>query len=234
MDHARTRCDPHVISPLRQHHNVRFRHRLMSLEPYVSPDPGGPQTVKIRGGADVTVMANSARRYVDAPHKQRCVVALQEERETADRSIVASDLSWRTLAMVQGSPLRWLVEVCLEDWQSSAGWGQLTTQPDEEGSSRRLILRLRLDHGLRCHPHPRARLEHQLPACTVGSLHATARADILLACIRARLFADNSPRTVQPLEPCARRGVATGSIQKAQAQPRSAQAGTNPGMKISR
>ena len=191
MDHASTLFDTQVISPLRQNQNVRFRNRLMSLEQYFSQYPGVPQKVKIRGGAEVTVMANSARLYVDAHHKKRFVVALQDERETEYRYIVASDLSWRTLASVQGYTLRWLVEVFLEDWQSDEGWGQLTKQPDAEGSSRSLILSLLLDHCLLCHPHQRARLEHKLPACTVGSLQATARADSLLAFIRELLVADN-------------------------------------------
>jgi hypothetical protein len=191
MDHASTRCDTPVISPRRPTQNVRCRHRLMSREPDVSPDPGVPPKGTIRGGAEVTVMAQRARLDVDAPHKKRCGVALQDERETEERESVAADLSWRTLAMVQGSTLRWLVEVFLEDWKSSAGWGQLTTQPDAEGASRSLILSLRLEHCLRCHPHQRARLEHTRPACTVGSLQAQARADLLWALIRELLFADN-------------------------------------------
>ena len=191
MDQASTLFDTQVISQLRQNQNVRFRNRLISLEQYFSQYPGVPQKVKIRGGAEVTVMANSARLYVDAHHKKRFVVALQYEQETEYRYIVASDLSWRTLDIVQGYTLRWLVEVFLEDWKSYEGWGQLTKQPDEEGSSHGLILSLLLDHCLLVHPQQLARLEHKLPACTVGSLQAKARADILLAFIRELLFADN-------------------------------------------
>jgi hypothetical protein len=190
-DQASTLFDTQVSSQLRQNQNVRFRNRLMSREPYFSQSPGVPQTVKIRGGAEVTVMAQSARLYGDAHHKNRFVVALQDEQETEYRSMVASDLSWRTLDRVQGYTRRWLVEVFLADWKSYDGWGQLPKQPDEEGSSRSLILSLLLDHCLLCHPHQRARLEHNLPADTVGSLHAKARADILLAFIRELLFADN-------------------------------------------
>ena len=105
--------------------------------------------------------------------------------------VVASDLSWRTLDMVQGYTLRWLVEVFLQDWKAHEGWGQLTKQPDEDGSSRGLILSLRLDHGLLCHPHQRARLENNLPACTVGSLQQRTRVDCLLAFIRDLILADN-------------------------------------------
>jgi hypothetical protein len=34
------------------------------------------------------------------------------------RSLIASDLSWRTLDIVQGQTLRWLVEVFIQDWKS--------------------------------------------------------------------------------------------------------------------
>jgi len=191
MDQATMLFGTQVISQLRKNQNVRFRHKLISLEQYFSQYPGVPQTVKIRGDEEVTVMVNSARLYVDAHHTKRFVMALTYEDETDYRYIVASDLSWRTLDIVQGYTLRWLVEVFLEDWKSYEGWGQLTKQPDEDGSSRSLILSLLLDHCLLCHPHQRARLEHKLPACTVGSLQARVQADSLLAFIRELLFADN-------------------------------------------
>jgi hypothetical protein len=78
-----------------------------------------------------------------------------------------------------------------EDWKSYEGWGQLTKQPDEEGSRRSLILSLRLDHCLLCHPYQQARLEHKLPAGTVGSLPARVRVDSFLAFIRELRLADS-------------------------------------------
>ena len=191
MEQAAQLFSTQVISQLRQHQNVRFRHRLIHLETYFSPHPGVPHTVTIRGDAEVTVMVNRARLSVDAHHQKRFVMALQYEDETNDRDIVASDLSWRTVDMVQGDPLRWLVEVFLEDWKSYEGWGQLTKQPDEDGSSHGLILSLLLDHCLLVHPHQLARLENNLPACTVGSLLAKTRVESLLAFIRELLVADN-------------------------------------------
>ena len=82
------------------------------------------------------------------------------------------------------------MEVFLEDWKVHEGWGQLTTQPDEEGSSRSLVLSLLLDHCLLCHPQQLARLENNLPACTVGSLQARIRVESLLAFIRELLLED--------------------------------------------
>jgi hypothetical protein len=191
MEQAAQLFSTQVISQLRQNQNVRFRNRLINLEKYFSQHPGVPQTVKIRGDAEVTVMVNSARLYVDAHHQKRFVIALKYEDETNYRYIVASDLSWRTLDIVQGYTLRWLVEVFLEDWKSYEGWGQLTKQPDEDGSSHGLILSLLLDHCLLVHPQQLARLENNLPACTVGSLLAKTRVESLLAFIRELLVADN-------------------------------------------
>jgi hypothetical protein len=191
MDQASTLFGTQVISQLRHNQNVRFRNRLISLEKYFTQSPGVPHMLKIRGGEEVPVRVSSARLYVDAHHTKRFVMALTYEGESASRYLVASDLSWRTLDIVQGSTLRWLVEVFLEDWKSYEGWGQLTKQPDEDGSSHGLILSLLLDHCLLCHPYQRARLEHKLPACTVGSLQARVRVDSLLAFIRELLLADN-------------------------------------------
>ena len=118
-------------------------------------------------------------------------MALKYEHESEYRDLVASDLSWRTVDIVQGYTLRWLVEVFLEDWKVYEGWGQLTKQPDEEGSSRSLVLSLRLDHCLLLHPQPLARLDNHLPACTVGSLRERTRVESLLECIRALILQDN-------------------------------------------
>src|ERR1700752_3059866 len=85
-----------------QHQNVRFRHKLISLEQYFTQSPGVPPRVRIRGGEEVTVLVSRARLSVDAHHKKRFVGALKYPDEMDYRSVVASDLSWRTLDIVQG------------------------------------------------------------------------------------------------------------------------------------
>jgi hypothetical protein len=179
-----------VISQLRHNQNVRFRGKLISIETYFTLSPGVPHTIKLRGHEEVQVSVSSARLYVDAHQTKRFVIALKYAHEAEYRYLVASDLSWRTLDIVQGYTLRWLVEVFLEDWKVHEGWGQLTKQPDEEGSSRSLVLSLLLDHCLLCHPQQLARLENNLPACTVGSLQARIRVESLLAFIRELLLED--------------------------------------------
>jgi hypothetical protein len=191
MEQAAKLFGTQVISQLHKNQNVRFRQKLISIEQYFTHYPGVPQHMRIRGDKDVSVMVSSARLYVDAHHQKRFVIALKYAQETDYRYIVASDLSWRTLDIVQGYTLRWLVEVFFEDWKVNEGWGQLTKQPDEDGSSRSLILSLLLDHCLLLHPHQLARLENKLPAYTVGSLQQRTRVDYLLAFIRELILADN-------------------------------------------
>jgi hypothetical protein len=83
------------------------------------------------------------------------------------------------------------IEVFFQDWKSYEGWGQLTKQPDQEGSSRSLILSLLLDHALLFHPEQLARLENKLPAITVGSLHERIKAENLLQFIQGLLSEGN-------------------------------------------
>ena len=84
--------------------------------------------------------------------------------------MIASDLSWRTLDVVQGHTLRWLVEVFIQDWKSHEGWAQLTKQPGTEGARHSVILSLLVDHSLFVHPDQQHQLKNNLPAYTVGSL----------------------------------------------------------------
>ena len=106
-------------------------------------------------------------------------MALQYEGEDTSRSLIASDLTWRTLDMVQGQTLRWLVAVFIQDWKSYAGWSPLTKQPGVEGARKSVILSLLVEHALLVHPDQHAQLPHNLPAYTVGSL----RAHVQVACL---------------------------------------------------
>ena len=50
----------------------------------------------------VVVLVGSARLYVCSHHTKRFVVALKDEDEETYRSLMASDLTWRTLDIVGG------------------------------------------------------------------------------------------------------------------------------------
>ena len=118
---------------------------------------------------------------------------MKYEGEKKYRYIVASNLSWRTLDIVEAYTLRWLVEVFFEDWKAHEGWGRLTKQTGEDGSSPSLILSLLVDHSLFFHSAQQALLENKLPACTVGSLIDKIKVDCFLEFIREIV----SPKTLK-------------------------------------
>jgi len=180
-----------VISQLRSNQVVRDKNKKVSLADYFASQPACTRTVSLRGQEKLITFA-AARLYVSAHHQKRLVIALKYDGETEYRYLVASNLSWRVLDVLEVYGLRWLVEVFFQDWKSYEGWGQLTKQPDQEGSSRSLILSLLLDHSLLFHHEQLARLENKLPAATVGSLHEKIKAENLLQFIQ-RLLADTDP-----------------------------------------
>jgi hypothetical protein len=189
-----------VISQLRNNQNLRFRGKKYSVEQYFRIFPGVTQTIRLRGGEPVTVTVGSARLPVCAHQGQkRFVIALKYEGEEDYRYLVATDLSWRTLDIVQAYTFRWLIEVFFADWKAHEGWGALTKQPGEEGSSRSLILSLLVDHCLLLHPDQLAQIENKQPAYTVGSLSNRVKVDSLLTIIRELVTADNPVEQLQRL-----------------------------------
>ena len=200
MDAASSLCGGvQVVSQLRGNQKVRFRNRELSLPVFFERYPGVPQTIRLRGGEPVEVIVSSARLHVCAHGKKRFVIALKYAGEDEYRYLVATDLSWRTLDIVQAYTLRWLVEVFLEDWKLYEGWGNLAKQPDEEGSSRGLTLSLLCDHALILHPEQLTRLEDKQPAYTVGSLRDHCKSEAFLDCIRQILAADNPAEQFEEL-----------------------------------
>ena len=168
-----------VISQARSNQHVRLHQRTQPLAAYFATHPGIPQTIRIRGGDERVAMVRSARLYVCSHKTKRFIVAIKYDEEETYRYLMASDLTWRTLDIVQGHSLRWLVEVFVQDWKGHEGWAQLTKQPGAEGARRSVILSLLVDHALFVHPDQEAQLKNNLPAYTVGSL----RANVQVACL---------------------------------------------------
>jgi hypothetical protein len=179
-----------VISQIRANQLIRFRNRNMPVEKYFASFPGTLQTIRVRGGEEIKAVLGSARLHVHAHRKKRFVIALKYEGEDEYRYIIASDLSWRTLDIVEAYTLRWLVEVFFQDWKGNEGWGTLTKQIGEEGSNRSLILSLLVDHSLLFHPVQLARIENKLPAYTVGSLTAKVKVEAMLATFEQIILSD--------------------------------------------
>jgi hypothetical protein len=186
-----------VSSQRRSHQTVRLHKREQHVADYFATHPGTPHTIRIRGGEEVIAIVGSARLYVCSHNTKRFVVALQYEGEETYRDLIASDLSWRTLDIVQGQTLRGLVEVFMQDWKSSEGWSQLTKQPGEEGARQSVLLSLLVDHRRFVHPDHQAQLQTNLPAYTVGSLRANAQVECLVDVIDDLVSSDHPQDTLK-------------------------------------
>ena len=108
-----------VIAQSRSNQHIRVGQRDQHVADYCATHPGTPHTIRIRGGDEVVAMVRSARLYVCSHKTKRCIVAMKYEGEETYRSLIASDLSWRTLDIVQGHSLRWLVEIFQPYYDSS-------------------------------------------------------------------------------------------------------------------
>jgi hypothetical protein len=100
-----------VLSPIRSNQPIRVGKRDQHVADYFATHPGTLYPIRIRGGEAVVAMVGSARLYVCAHKTKRCIVAIKYAEEETYRYLIASDLSWRTLDIVQGHTLRWLVEI---------------------------------------------------------------------------------------------------------------------------
>ena len=179
-----------VISQIRSTQKVRLRKREQNVSDYFATHPGTPHTICIRGGQEVVAIVGSARLYVCAHKTKRFVVALKYEDAETYRYLIASDLRWRTLDIVQGQTLRWLVEVFIQDWKAHEGWSSLTKQPGKEGARHSVILSLLVDHSLFVHPAQQDQLKNNLPAYTVGSLRAHVQIECLVDVIDDLMSSD--------------------------------------------
>jgi hypothetical protein len=169
-----------VISQIKKDQNVVVRGKKIKVERYFKNLSGIEIKVPIRGGKKQTVTVLSARILVCSHGKKRFVIALKYEGEKDYRYIVATDMSWRALDIVEAYTLRWLIEVFFEDWKINEGWGRLSKHTGEKGSRRGVILSLLVDHCLFFHPDQKAFIENNLTACTVGSLIRQIRIECFL------------------------------------------------------
>ena len=166
-----------VITKIKHNQHVRLKGKEISVTELFRRHPPVLQTLSLRGEPPVQLWVSSARVYVPSHGKKRFVIALRYPDENQYRYLMASNLSWRTLDIVQAYFFRWLIEVFFEDWKGHEGWGALTKHLGEDGSRRSLILSLMLDHALLFHPDQKARLENKLPAWSVGSLSQRIQAE---------------------------------------------------------
>jgi hypothetical protein len=181
-----------VISQLRQNQNIQVRQRQQNLMQYFATHPGVEQSIRIRGQSPILATVSSLRVKVCAHEgKKRFVIALKYPGESEYRYLVATDLTWRTIDIIQAYSIRWIVEVFIEDWKSYEGWAQLAKQPGFEGTSHGLSLSLLLDLCLLLHPRQLAQVERKLPAYTVGSLLRMIQMESLLGHVEQLLQSTN-------------------------------------------
>ena len=161
-----------VISQARSNQNIRVI-SASSTSPTILPLIPGPRRLSASGAVKSgSPWSGSARLYVCSHKTKRFIVAIKYEEEETYRYLMASDLTWRTLDIVQGHSLRWLVEVFVQDWKGHEGWAQLTKQPGEEGARRSVILSLLVDHALFGHPAQEAQLKNNRLVCPERSSSA--------------------------------------------------------------
>lgn len=188
-----------VISQLRENQRVMFKNKWMTVKDYFAKHEGVLQSVSVRGSETLKMTVNSARLLVKAHGTKRFVIAVKNQGEAEYRYLLASDLTWRTLDILQCYTIRWLVEVFFADWKLYEGWAGMAKQPDEEGSVRGLTLSLLLDHALLIHQEQRACLEKRMPACTVGSLKRAAHAEALLDLVRKIIETSDPLQVIEQL-----------------------------------
>jgi hypothetical protein len=220
-----------VLSHIRSNQNIRVGKREQHVADYFATHPGTPHRIRIRGGEEVSAMVGRARLYVCSHKTKRFIVAIKYEEEETYRYLIASDLSWRTLDIVQGHTLRWLVEVFIQDWKSYEGWSPLTKQPGEEGARHSVILSLLVDHSLFVHPDQQAQLKNNLPAYTVGSLRANVQVECLVDVIDDLVSSDHPQDQLKRFTQALHEVFALGRSKKHMIQRQLGRLGPTPSLK---
>jgi hypothetical protein len=91
-----------VVSQLHRNQNIAYKGKSRTLDTYFNTlNPGVSVAMKVRGGKDIRVTATGARLKVEAHGRKRFVAALKYEGETSYRYLVATDMTWRTLDILQ-------------------------------------------------------------------------------------------------------------------------------------
>jgi hypothetical protein len=184
-----------VISQLRSTQLVRNKRGLLvDLKSCFEADRANTTCSKIfiRGGKEEIVFINAQKLWVDAHRAKRVVIAIRYSNEKEFRYIIASDLTWQVVDIVQAYTLRWLVEVFFQDWKSYEAWNNLAKQQGVEGSCRCVILSLLLDHSFFFHELQQPCIENKLPLYTMGSLTEHSRLQIIFNAISS-LFTSTRP-----------------------------------------
>ena len=188
-----------TISQLHENQVVEFQNKKMTVKHYFDTHAGSVQDVCVRGGETRKMTVSSACLVVKAHGTKRVLIAIKNQDEVENRYLVVTDVTWRTLDILQCYTLRWLVEVFLEDWKLYEGWAGLAKQTDEDGSVKGVTLSLLLDHALLTHPKQLACLENRTPAYTVGSLIRESHAQAFVEFVQKIITASDPARMLEEI-----------------------------------
>ena len=103
-----------VVSQLRKNQKIRYGNIESPCEEYFKSYCGWEQQITIRGRKAKMVLAGGGRLTVSSHGNQkRWVIGLKYEDEVEYRYLVAANLSWNMLQVMNSYSLRWLIEVFL-------------------------------------------------------------------------------------------------------------------------
>lgn len=168
------------------------------------------RSIFIRGGKEEIVIMNAQKLWVDAHETKRVVIAIRYSNEKEFRYIIASDLTWRDVDIVQAYTLRWLVEVFFQDWKSYEAWNNLAKQQGVEGSCRCVILSLLLDHSFFFHELQQPCIENKLPLYTIGSLTEQSRLQVIFNAISSLFSSAQPEQEFEKIKDCLLKTISLG------------------------
>lgn len=138
--------------------------------------------------------------YIESHGEKRTVIAIKYSDEKEFRYIIATNMTWRDIDVIQAYTLRWFIEVFFQDWKTFEGWSNLAKQQGVEGSSRSVILSLLLDHSFFFHEDQQLCIKNKLPLKTIGSIVETSRLDIIWNRISSLMVSDNINENIKLFE----------------------------------
>ena len=187
-----------VISQIRSNQLVRNKKGLLvEVEQHFANQDRTCRRISIRGEKEEIIILSAQKLWVAAHEEKRMVIAIRYENQKDFRYIIASDMTWQYIDVIQAYTLRWLIEVFFQDWKTYEAWSNLAKQQGVEGSSRCVILSLLLDHSFFLHEAQRPCIENKLPLHTIGSLTENCRLQIIFNAISS-IF--KSPKPEEALE----------------------------------
>jgi hypothetical protein len=200
-----------VISQLQSTQLVRNKKGLLiNVKNHFGEAKATCKTIFIRGGKEATVIMNAQKLWVEAHKAKRVVIAIKYSDEKEFRYIIASDLTWRDIDIIQAYTLRWLVEVFFQDWKNYEAWNNLAKQQGVEGSCRCVILSLLLDHSFFFHDLQQSCVENKLPLYTIGSLTEQSRLQVIFNAISYLFSHDQPEKEFEKIKDCLTKAILSG------------------------